>query len=101
MFSFAPFAFVLASIALATPLRRASLVHESRQVVPYGFTSTGPPSADTIINLRIGLAASNLKELETTLYAVSTPGSDIYGQHLSNEEVIDRFGFSTYSSTVL
>ena len=87
LFSYASAAFVFASVAFANPTRRASAVFESRPAVPKSFASQGAPSPDTVINLKIGLAAKDWNGLETTLYQVSTPGSDTYGQHLSNDEV--------------
>lgn len=87
LFSSAFVVFVFTSVALASPTRSALAVHEARQSVPQGFVSKGAPSADTVIHLKIGLTAKDLSGLETTLYEVSTPGSNTYGQHLSNDEV--------------
>lgn len=63
------------------------VVHESRATIPRGFVKVGPASPDTILSLRIALAQNNVAGLEQMLYAVSTPGSKLYGQHLSKEEV--------------
>ncbi len=62
-------------------------VHESRQSVPLGFTQDGPANDSTVLTLRLALVQSNITGLEQELYAVSTPGSDRYGQFLSQEQV--------------
>ncbi|KAJ7644369.1 subtilisin-like protein [Roridomyces roridus] len=76
----------LASFALASPARSNFLLHERRDAAPSGFANDGPAPASATINLRIGLFSNNFPGLEETLFAVSTPGSDLYGQHLSLEE---------------
>ncbi|KAJ6584644.1 subtilisin-like protein [Mycena capillaripes] len=77
----------LFSLAAASPAARSNfVVHEKRDAVPSSFAKVGPaPSAQTI-PLRIGLFSNDFPGLEDTLYAVSTPGSARYGQHLSLEE---------------
>ena len=47
---------------------------------------SGPAPAQHTLTLHLGLAQSNFKGLEDALYAVSTPSSPRYGQHLSKEE---------------
>ena len=66
-----------------------------------GFASQGAPSPDAVINLKIGLAAKDWSGPETTLYQVSTPGSDTYGQHLSNDEVRIRLTSDIHYSSRL
>lgn len=63
------------------------VVHESIPSVPNGFTLVASASANQTLNIRIALSNSNMTGLEDMLYAVSTPGSPLYGQHLSKEEV--------------
>ncbi|KAJ7582371.1 family S53 protease-like protein [Mycena floridula] len=87
MFSVFCFNLLLASAALATPTRRATTVHELRQSVPKAFANKGPASPDTTVDLRIGLTPSDRTGLIKALYDVSTPGSCLYGQHLSAGQV--------------
>ncbi len=63
------------------------VVHESRQSVPEGFVESGPANGETVLSLRAALVQSDMAGLEQELYAVSTPGSERYGQHLSKEDV--------------
>ncbi|KAJ7256391.1 subtilisin-like protein [Mycena rebaudengoi] len=77
----------LLSFAAASPAARSNfLVHEKRDAVPSSFKKTGLAPSSATINLRIGLFSNNFPGLEKRLYAVSTPGSPFYGQHLSLEE---------------
>ncbi|KAL8632587.1 hypothetical protein Q9189_001739 [Teloschistes chrysophthalmus] len=62
-------------------------VHEKLAALPHGWTHVGNPSNDSTIALQIGLQQQNLEELESTLYAVSTPGHASYGNHMEKEEV--------------
>ncbi|KAI0062179.1 subtilisin-like protein [Artomyces pyxidatus] len=62
------------------------VVHDRRDSAPSGFVHVGAAPSDTVLNLRLGLTQGNFAGLEEALYAVSTPGSDLYGQHLSKEE---------------
>ena len=83
--------FVLATVLAvvnAKPVSRGTMaVHETRDVLPPGFTDVGPADDSTVITLRAALVQNNIPGLEQELYAVSTPGSPRYGQHLSKEEV--------------
>lgn len=63
------------------------VVHESIQSVPNGFTRVASAPANQTLNLRLAPTNTNMTGLEELLYAVSTPGSPLYGQHLSKEEV--------------
>ena len=63
------------------------VVQDSRSEIPQGFVASGPVSPDQMINLRIAMVSSDMAGLEERLYAVSTPGSDEYGNHLSKEDV--------------
>ncbi|KAJ6620708.1 family S53 protease [Mycena sp. CBHHK59/15] len=77
----------LLAFAAASPATRPNfLVHDKRESVPSSFTKVGPAPGSATINLRIGLFSNNFPGLEETLYAVSTPGSALYGQHLTLEE---------------
>ncbi|ETW78234.1 serine protease S53 [Heterobasidion irregulare TC 32-1] len=62
-------------------------VHERRDAPPSGFVNSGSASAEQTLTLRLALVQSDAQGLEGALYAVSTPGSPQYGQHLSKEEV--------------
>ncbi|KAI0769638.1 family S53 protease [Trametes elegans] len=62
-------------------------VHEAREDVPDGFVHSGSAPQDTVLNLRLALVQSDPAGLEKALLDVSTPSSDLYGQHLSKEEV--------------
>ncbi|KAF7295207.1 Family S53 protease-like protein [Mycena indigotica] len=84
------FAAVLLAVAIATPTERAALiVHEHRAKPAKGFTSVGPAPSNEELTLRIALKPNNIAGLESELYAVSTPGSSRYGQHLTPEQVAE------------
>ncbi|KAJ6511967.1 family S53 protease-like protein [Mycena vitilis] len=77
----------LLSLAAASPAARSDfVVHEKRDAAPSSFAKVGPAPSTATIPLRIGLFSNDFPGLEETLYAVSTPGSARYGQHLSLEE---------------
>ncbi|KIP02046.1 hypothetical protein PHLGIDRAFT_79697 [Phlebiopsis gigantea 11061_1 CR5-6] len=66
----------------------ASLVfHEARAAPPKGFVSRGTTSEDQTIELRIGLASTNIDGLHDKLMSVSTPGSAEFRQWLSADDV--------------
>lgn len=73
--------------AWANPAFHTMRVHETRSSVPDGFVKKTAAPADNMLNLRIALKQTDTAGLEQALYAVSTPGSDVYGQHLTKEEV--------------
>ena len=77
----------LCSLALAKPMARNMMLHESREQPPAGFVRSGAASADQELKLRIALVQNNPEGLIDALYAVSTPDSPSYGEHLSTEEV--------------
>lgn len=79
----------LCSLVFAKPMARKMKVHESREAVPAGFVRSGAADANTELTLRIALVQNNPDGLIDELYAVSTPGSASYGEHLSKEEVSD------------
>lgn len=72
--------------ASASPLFRNLVLHEQRATVPDGFVKLGNAPGDQMLNLRLALENSDMASLKEKLYAVSTPGSTLYGQHLSKEE---------------
>lgn len=77
----------LVSIALSSPLFNNLVVHEQREGVPDGFVQNGAAPDDQVLNLRMALVQGDMAGLEQKLFAVSTPGSAQFGQHLSKEEV--------------
>ena len=78
----------LATLVCATPLGPDSLVvFEKIDNAPDGFVHNGPASDSTDLTLSIALVSSDMDGLEKALYDVSTPSSELYGQHLSKEEV--------------
>lgn len=81
-----PFFLAFVAAVSAAPFRNL-VPHESRQGVPNGFVKTGSAPADQMLNLRLALVNSDMAGLEKALYAVSTPDSAQYGQHLTKEEV--------------
>lgn len=92
MFAKLKFFVLLAFVAAATanPITKNLVVHEQRNGVPEGFVSKGSASTDEVLNLRIALVQGDMAGLENALYDVSTPGSALYGQHLTKEEVKDH-----------
>ncbi|KAF5314952.1 hypothetical protein D9619_007616 [Psilocybe cf. subviscida] len=73
--------------AWANPSFHTMRVHEARSDVPDGFIKKAAAPVDTMLNLRIALKQTDMAGLEQMLFAVSTPGSETYGQHLTKEEV--------------
>lgn len=63
------------------------MLHEQRDNIPDGFVKSGSAPPDQVLNFRLGLVQGDMATLEQRLYAVSTPSSPEYGQHLSKEEV--------------
>ncbi|EIW59803.1 subtilisin-like protein, partial [Trametes versicolor FP-101664 SS1] len=55
--------------------------------IPRGWELHGPAPADYTFDMRIGLKQDKFDELVTSLYEVSDPAHERYGQHLSKEEV--------------
>ncbi|EIW52208.1 family S53 protease [Trametes versicolor FP-101664 SS1] len=73
--------------AYGKPTARAMRIHEARDDIPSSFLEIGLAPPDTVLNLRLALVQGNFPALEQALMDVSTPGSPLYGQHLSKEEV--------------
>lgn len=89
------FSLILLSLSGAYASSKFSdlVIHESIPSAPNGFTRLSDAPSDKTLNLRIALANSNITGLENMLYAVSTPSSPMYGQHLSKEEVRSGFAY--------
>ncbi|KAJ6489757.1 family S53 protease-like protein [Mycena sanguinolenta] len=68
-------------------VQRAMAVHETREKPPSGFVDSGLAPATTNLTLRIAMKPNNISGLVTQLYGVSDPASELYGQHLTAEEV--------------
>ncbi|KAK0441332.1 Pro-kumamolisin, activation domain-containing protein [Armillaria borealis] len=62
-------------------------VHDQRDAAPNRFVKAELADPQATLDFRIGLTPMDIAGLEKALYAVSEPGSDLYGQHLSFEEV--------------
>ncbi|KAF7368024.1 Tripeptidyl-peptidase sed3 [Mycena sanguinolenta] len=78
---------LLATAKLTAP--RTMVVHESRAAPAQGFVQSGAAPAEQQLTLRIALKQNNIAGLETELYKVSDPASELYGQHLTLEEVTE------------
>lgn len=86
--------FVVASVitaSYASPLTRNLVVRDERTTVPSGFALNAAAPTDQMLNLRVALVNSDIAGLESELYAVSTPSSARYGQHLTKEQVCISF----------
>jgi tripeptidyl-peptidase-1 len=62
-------------------------VHEKLTALPNGWTHVSTPADDSTVVLSIGLQQQNLDQLESLIYAVSTPSSAKYGQYMEGEEL--------------
>lgn len=67
------------------------VVHESRSAVPSGWTLVRRAEPHTTLPLRIGLAQSNLENLESYILDVSHPESPNYGKHWSPAQIAQTF----------
>ncbi len=79
--------FAVSSVVTGSPAPRAMSVHDQRDAAPNRFVKADAADPQANLNFRIGLTPNNIAGLENALYAVSEPDSDLYGQHLSFEEV--------------
>ncbi|QIW94874.1 hypothetical protein AMS68_000392 [Peltaster fructicola] len=70
----------------ALPASTTTLFESLRQV-PYGWTSVGKPADDALLDFRIALTARDPGVFERTLYEVSDPSHERYGQHLKRDEL--------------
>ncbi|KAK0438201.1 family S53 protease [Armillaria borealis] len=90
MFGVIPLSVALLSISsmvTGSPTPHVMSLHERRDAAPNDFTRVGAADPQANLNFHIGLIPKNIAGLEKALYAVSEPDSDLYGQHLSFEEV--------------
>ncbi|TFK89462.1 family S53 protease-like protein [Polyporus arcularius HHB13444] len=87
MFSSALLVACLAIAAYGKPVARSLQVHETRAQVPPAFALKGPAAPDTMLDLRVALVQNDIAGLEKALMDVSTPGSPLFGQHLTKEQV--------------
>ncbi|KAK0478663.1 family S53 protease-like protein [Armillaria luteobubalina] len=79
--------FAVSSVVTGIPTPHAMSVHDQRDAAPNRFVKAELADPQATLNFRIGLTPVNIAGLEKALYAVSEPGSYLYGQHLSFEEV--------------
>ncbi|KAJ7860439.1 peptidase S8/S53 domain-containing protein [Mycena olivaceomarginata] len=85
------FVVALAGLSSAKPLSSkrwndVSLKHRWVEI-PRGWEFHSTPPEDHLLEMRIGLKQDRLEELISSLYEVSDPAHEKYGQHLSKEEV--------------
>ena len=82
--------FYFASSALASSNQNAAtgpVVHEAIPVVPTDWSHVGAPAPSQTMILQIALQQQNLDQLETKIYAVSTPGNPSYGKYMEGDDV--------------
>ncbi|KAF9269853.1 family S53 protease [Marasmius fiardii PR-910] len=76
------------TLAFVTPQRRDSMIAVEARPIPQGFTRVqGSNFAENALTLSVALKPKDRDGLEKSLYAVSTPGSSSYGQHLNYQQV--------------
>lgn len=80
------FALCIASSAITSSFYPL-VIHETLDAVPNGFSIVGQATSDSLLNLQLVLKPRNIGGLKDVFEAVSTPGSNRYGKHLSQEEV--------------
>jgi tripeptidyl-peptidase-1 len=85
-------------IILSLLFKAHAAAHEQLAAVLNGRAISGPSSSTTIIKLSVGLAHSNIDELESSL---STPNAASYGNHPDLDEIKQLFGSSTVSKTAV
>lgn len=81
---------IFVSLLLSSCLGRSAqsrIVVESLKDVPSGFVHHGAAPGDSVLDFLLALKQGNTTGLEQELYAVSIPGSEKYGKHLSKTEV--------------
>lgn len=91
----------LCGSAFAVPASRGLVVHETISSVPQGFSTRGPASRDSLLNLRFSLAQSNMSGLEQLLYDISHPESKMYGKHLTQDELSFYVKPTTHTSSLV
>ena len=75
------------SLCLSLALPASAALHEQLAAVPTGWTQVGAPAENDTMILQIALAQQNLDQLDAKIMAVSTPGSDSYGQYMDGDDV--------------
>ncbi|EMD39042.1 hypothetical protein CERSUDRAFT_112730 [Gelatoporia subvermispora B] len=78
-------------VAHSSPLIPRRIPHETRRAAPFGWQPVRRAEPSTILPLRIGLAQSNIADLEFYLSDVSHPDSPNYGKHWNAAQVTDKF----------
>ena len=79
--------FIVAAVSCLLGLPSNAAILESLSATPQGWSRVGTPSSDSTIALQIGLQEQNLDKLDSLIYAVSTPGSPSYGNHMEGDDV--------------
>ncbi|PBK98023.1 family S53 protease-like protein [Armillaria gallica] len=77
----------ISSMVTGSPTPHVMSMHERCDAAPNNFVGVGMADLQASLNFCIGLMPKDTARLEKALYAVSKPDSDLYGQHLSFEEV--------------
>jgi len=72
-------------------LTRAFLEDGKPRQIENRWEKVGKPNPETPLEFDLVLKTPNAQELENLFWAVSDPNSDQYGQHLSLEEIAERF----------
>ncbi|KZP29429.1 family S53 protease [Athelia psychrophila] len=101
MHRFAIIVTALCGAAFGIPASRDLVVHEAISSVPRGFSTGTPASRDLLLNLRFALAQNNMNGLEQVLYDISTPASDMYGKHLTLDELSVYVKPTTHTSSLV
>ncbi|OJJ46835.1 hypothetical protein ASPZODRAFT_151461 [Penicilliopsis zonata CBS 506.65] len=83
---------------LATPA--LGVVLEQIASVPAEWTLVNAADSSASITLSVALTRKNIEQLESTLLAVSTPGSATYGQFLDRDDVEAQFPLANDSGVV-
>lgn len=82
----------LAGIVFAVPSRRLShVLHEKRAMEPVDWTKSRRVDPDWVLPMRFGLVQSNLDQIENMLMSVSSPNSPTFGQHFTQEQILETF----------
>ena len=82
---------LLALLSVAACATASLVFHEARAAPPKGFVSRGTTSEDQTIELRVGLASTNIDGLHDKLMSVSTPGNAEFRQWLSAGTLLPSF----------
>ena len=77
----------LRAMAIACLLSIPTLAAIHERSTAKNWKQVATPSDDTPITLRIGLREQNLDQLESLIYAVSTPGSSEYGKYMEDNQL--------------